>query len=150
MIGISANEYVGTPFSRGGIAISTVLSSGGTLTVANGGVASGTLVEGYVNGGLYNFLKVSPNGSTVGTTVKYLSYEILATGARTTGTILSSGGSQTINTGAVASLTHVSNGGVEDVLAGGLRDQRSYRFRRQRTGGVGWIGGKRCDRIRRR
>ena len=91
----------------GGVAIGTVVNTGGEEIVESGGATSGTTV----NGGL---LYVASFSSASDTVVNSGGSEEVAGIA--IGTIVNSGGGETVLSGGVANSTVVNNGGIEDVV----------------------------------
>jgi autotransporter passenger strand-loop-strand repeat protein len=116
--------------SSGGIAVSTMVSSGGTEIVYSGGTASfttvsgggsavvsgGTAVSTTVDSGGYQY--VSSGGSASFTTVTFFGNEYVYSGGATRSTTLVDGGLETVFSGGSTSFTTVS-GGLEIVYQGG-------------------------------
>ncbi|MEO6841458.1 MAG: AIDA repeat-containing protein [Bradyrhizobium sp.] len=102
-----------------GTAVSTIVSSGGTLLVSNGGVASNTQLYAHGPAGE----AVLSGGKTYNETVFAGGGESVRDGGISFDAVISSGGTQNVGlasiSGGVASHTTVSGGGRANVISGG-------------------------------
>ena len=98
----------------GGLAIGTILSVGGTQSVASGGVASSAVV---FNGGSEQVLS---GGRAAGTTIASGGVETISIGGVGQGALIGSGGTEDVLSGGVASGFAISSGGGLTVSSGGI------------------------------
>jgi fibronectin-binding autotransporter adhesin len=132
---LSGGKIVSTTDSSGGldivfgVASGTVISSGGSESVASGGTASGTMVN---DGGEQN---VFSGGTALSTTVNSVGFIDIFSGGvvsdtalnggietvngTASGTVIGSGGRDAVFSGGVTINTRINNGGQETVEPGG-------------------------------